>query len=138
MGGSSSSSSSTASTTANTDKRMVIDGNSLGVSSDSSTVNVTALDGGAIDKAGAAVQAALDTVQANDAIQGQNLSGIIGLAGQLFKGGFESLKTSQGQAQTALQTALQSAVQPSATIPNNLLIAGGVAMVALVAIGRKK
>lgn len=136
-GGGSSSSSSTSSNTTNLDKRLVVDGGSVGVSSDSSTVNVSALDGGAIDKAGTVTMAALSTVQANDAIQGQNLGQVIGLAGDLFKGGFEALKTSQGQVNTAYQVAQQQQ-NDKTTLPNNYLIAGGVALVALVAIGRKK
>ena len=43
-----SSSSSTTTTTQNTDKRMVTDGGSVGISSDSSTVNFTSLDAGSI------------------------------------------------------------------------------------------
>lgn len=51
FGGDSSSSSSNQTTTTNVDKRQVVDGQGLGVSSDSSTVNVSQLDGGAIDSA---------------------------------------------------------------------------------------
>lgn len=58
-------SSTSATTTSSTDKRMVID-NGVGVSSDSSTVNVSALDGGAIasafDFAALAGQGASETV----------------------------------------------------------------------------
>jgi len=50
-GGGSSSSSSNATTTQNTDRRQVVDGGSVGVSSDSSTVNVTTLDQGAVKQA---------------------------------------------------------------------------------------
>lgn len=50
-GGGSSSSSSTSTTTKNTDKRQVVDNSSIGVSSDSSTVNVNYTDQGAVNKA---------------------------------------------------------------------------------------
>lgn len=50
-GGESSSSSTTTTETRNTDKRQVVDNQSVGVSSDSSTVNVTMTDQKAIDKA---------------------------------------------------------------------------------------
>lgn len=50
-GGGSSSSSSTATTTQNTDKRQVVDNSSIGVSSDSSTVNVNYTDQGAVNQA---------------------------------------------------------------------------------------
>lgn len=48
FGGDSSSETKNTTSTTNTDKRQVVDGNGLGVSSDSSTVNVNQLDGGAI------------------------------------------------------------------------------------------
>lgn len=67
-GGGSSSSSATTTQTENTDKRMVVD-NGVGVSSDSSTVTVTAVDLGAVSKAfefagasGEAVVGTLDKV----------------------------------------------------------------------------
>lgn len=50
-GGGGGSSSSNTTTTANTDKRQVVDGQSVGVSSDSSTVNVSVLDNGAFSQA---------------------------------------------------------------------------------------
>lgn len=50
-GGDSSSQSSSATTTTNIDKRQVNDGGSVGVTSDSSTVNVSLLDNGAVQKA---------------------------------------------------------------------------------------
>jgi len=50
-GGGSSSSSSNASTTNNTDKRQVVDGGSVGVTADNSTINVTAMDSGAVNSA---------------------------------------------------------------------------------------
>ena len=50
-GGGGSTSSSNATTTQNTDKRQVVDGGSVGVSSDSSTVNVSVTDTGAVKQA---------------------------------------------------------------------------------------
>lgn len=49
------------STTTNLDKRLVVDGGSVGISSDSSTVNMTSLDGGAIDRAFGFAKAGLDS-----------------------------------------------------------------------------
>lgn len=49
------------STTTNLDKRLVVDGGSVGVTSDSSTVNVSSLDGGAIDRAFGFAKAGLDS-----------------------------------------------------------------------------
>lgn len=66
--GGSSSSSSNATTTTNTDKRQVVDNSSIGVSSDSSTVNVYATDDGvvkqAIDLTGGVAAGALDGYRA--------------------------------------------------------------------------
>lgn len=45
------STSSTTNQTLNTDRRQVVDGGSLGLSSDSSTINITSLDAGAISDA---------------------------------------------------------------------------------------
>lgn len=50
-GGGSSSSNETTTTTTSTDKRQVVDNSSIGVSSDSSTVNVYATDDGAVKQA---------------------------------------------------------------------------------------
>mgnify|MGYP001562794894 CR=1 FL=1 len=47
-GGGGNSTSSNATTTSNTDKRQVVDGSSIGVSSDMSTVNVSVTDGDAV------------------------------------------------------------------------------------------
>lgn len=152
-GGGSSSSSSTASTTTNLDKRQVVDGSSIGVSSDSSTVNITALDHGAIDKAGAVVNAALATISANDAIQGESLGnvlslaesntdavisglgGVIGLASELFKGGFDALKTSQDQVNNAYSTATDLK-QSAGSIDNKTLMILGVAAAAAFVMAR--
>ncbi len=74
FGGGNSSSSSTTQTT-QIDKRQVVDGNGVGVSSDSSTVNVSQLDGGAINTAfqfagyglDSAANLMLETIRANRA-----------------------------------------------------------------------
>lgn len=50
-GGSSSSSSANTTSTTNVDKRQVVDNGAIGVSSDSSTVNVSMLDNGAVNHA---------------------------------------------------------------------------------------
>lgn len=61
LDGDSSSSSSNQTTTTNVDKRQVVDGQGLGVSSDSSTVNVSQLDGGAINSAFSFASSGLDS-----------------------------------------------------------------------------
>lgn len=79
-GGSSSSSSASTTETTNIDKRMVVD-QGIGISSDSSTVNVQSLDAGIVNKA-------LDTVAAADATSGEGFARLLNLAEGLFtKGG---------------------------------------------------
>lgn len=68
-GGGSSSSSSSSTSTQNIDKRLVVD-NGVGVSSDSSTVNVNALDAGAIE---ASFQFGRDALTGADALLARGL-----------------------------------------------------------------
>ena len=77
FGGGDSSSSSTNTTTNNTDRRQVVDGGSVGVSSDSSTVNVTSLDAGAI---AAGTNVALASVASNST----NVDHLLAAADKLF------------------------------------------------------
>lgn len=77
-GGGSSSSSSTSNTTS-IDKRMVVD-QGIGITSDSSTVTVEALDAGIVNKA-------LDTVSAADATAGAGFEKLLNLAEGLFTQG---------------------------------------------------
>ncbi|MGQ0750605.1 MAG: hypothetical protein ACT4PS_08730 [Betaproteobacteria bacterium] len=67
------SSSSTQTSTQNIDKRQVVDGASVGVSSDSSTVHVTSTDH-------ASVNAAIDLAKVSTAAQGASLNAILGFA----------------------------------------------------------
>lgn len=101
FGGDSSSNSYSTNTTIATDKRMVID-NGLGVTSDSSTVNVTTLDAGLVGKA-------LETVSAADAVAGDGFARLLGLADKLFSSAGQSLDTVQAGA-LAQVGALKSAV----------------------------
>lgn len=117
-GGGSSSSSSNASTTVTTDKRLAIE-SGIGISSDSSTVNVTTLDAGIVAKA-------LDTVASADATAGQGFDKLLGLADKLFTGGFKALESSQ-----SLTTAAFSAgVNDKAGALDNRTIAIGVVAIA--------
>ncbi len=82
MGSSSSKSASTSNvTTTTTDKRQVVDGGSVGVTADHSTVNVQTIDAGIVKEA-------LDTVKASDATNGEGFEKLLDLASNLFdKGG---------------------------------------------------
>lgn len=84
-GGSSSSSQSSSTNTTNTDKRLVVDGGSLGISSDSSTVNVQTMDAGIVNKA-------LETVAAADATAGEGFDKLLQLTESLFDAGGKMLE----------------------------------------------
>jgi hypothetical protein len=127
-GGSSSSSNQT---TQNTDKRQAVD-QGIAISSDSSTVNVQALDG-------AIVQKALDTVSVADASNAQGFGQLLGLADKLFSGAGNALQTTQaatlaqvGALTTAQNDAKGSIDQKTMTI---LAVAG---VAAVWAFNRKK
>lgn len=125
--GGDSSSSNTTSTTS-TDKRQVVEGGSIGITSDSSTVHVEALDKGI-------VTAALDVVKASDATSGDSLSKIIGLADKLFTGGFKSLESSQALTNDAYSRAT---TDKAGTIDNKTIAILGIAGAAAFALSRKK
>lgn len=93
-GGGGSSSSSSSSTTTNVDKRMVVD-QGIGISSDSSTVTVEALDAGIVEKA-------LDTVAAADATAGAGFEKLLNLADGLFKAGGKLVEQTSETAMAAV------------------------------------
>lgn len=93
-GGGGSSSSSSSSTTTNLDKRMVVD-QGIGISSDSSTVTVEALDAGIVEKA-------LDTVAAADATAGAGFEKLLTLADGLFKAGGQLVQKTSDTAMAAV------------------------------------
>lgn len=155
MGDSSSSSTSTNKTT-NIDKRQVVSDNALGITSDSSTVNVTQLDQGAIKAAGDIAGSALSVVKDANALSGKslndvlnlggrvldsggklfagqndNFNGVLNLAGNLFTGGFKALQTSQAQVGEAYKSAKEIQVN-AGTVDNKYLIAAGMAVIAIV------
>lgn len=125
------SSSSSQQTTQNTDKRQAVE-SGIAISSDSSTVNVQALDG-------AIVQKALDTVSVADASNAQGFGQLLTLADKLFSGAGQALETSQattlaqvGALTTAQNDARGSIDQKTMTI---LAVAG---VAAVWAFNRKK
>lgn len=95
-GGGSKSSSSSATTTTSTDKRIAVE-SGIGISSDSSTVNVQTLDGGIVHKA-------LDTVKASDATAGEGFSQLLGLADKLFTGAEKVISSTQNASLKQLAT----------------------------------
>lgn len=125
-GGSSSSSSSNTTTTQTTDKRMVID-QGIGVSSDSSTVTVNALDGGVVQKA-------LDTVAASDAVAGQGFDKLLTLADKLFTAGGQMVTSTQD---AALKAYSQATTEKAGAIDQKTMIVLAVAGAAVL-MTRKK
>ena len=122
-GGGSSSSSSTSSQTTSIDKRMVVD-NGVGVSSDSSTVTVTATDLGAIDKAFGFASASGDKIVSS-------FDKVVGLADVLLRGSLDAVKTTNGvvsQAYETARTTAAGAIDQKTMIV--LAVAGAVAFVA--------
>jgi len=123
-GGGSKSSSSSATTTTNTDKRIAVE-SGIGISSDSSTVTVEALDG-------AIVQKALDTVQAADATAGQGFSQLLGLADKLFTGAGEVISSTQNASLKQLETLNTAANDSKGTIDQKTMIVLAVAGAAAI------
>jgi hypothetical protein len=126
-GGSSSSSSSNSTTTTNIDKRQVNDNGAVGVTSDSSTVNVSVLDNGAIDKA-------IDLAKSGTTGAYQGISELLGFAKDVIKLQDESAKLISKSAENvgdAYQTAneMSSGQKQLATV--GLVVAGVVGFVAL-------
>lgn len=130
-GGGGGSSSSTASTTTNTDKRIAIQ-DGIGISSDTSTVNVQTLDAGIVNKA-------LDTVSVADASNAQGFTQLLSLADKFMQGAGEIITTTQ--ATTMAQVGALSTAQNDSrgTIDQKTMIALAVAGVgAIWAFNRKK
>lgn len=122
-GGGSSSSSSTSTQTISTDKRMVVD-NGVGVSSDSSTVTVTAVDLGAVSKAfefaGASGQAVVGT-----------LDKVLKLADTVLTGSLTAAKDSTALVSQAYETAENT--KGGSIDQKTMMVLAGVAAVAFVA-----
>lgn len=75
--GGDSSTSSAQTTTNNTDKRLVVSDYGIGLSSDSSTVNITTTDQGAMYSSFQFGKKALDTVDVNNAMNGANYESLL-------------------------------------------------------------
>lgn len=125
-GGGSESSTSTATTTTSIDKRMVVD-NGVGVSSDSSTVHVTATDLGAIGRAFDFATGA-----------GQSVTGtmdkVLGLADVILKGSIDAVKGTNAVVSQAYETAKTT---QQGSIDQKTMIVLAVAGAAAYVMGRK-
>lgn len=132
--GGSSSASSTSTETTNIDKRLVVDGSSVGVSSDSSTVNVTAtsLDGGAVN-------AAIDLAKVSSESGNKNVAEVLGFVrdtfGDVLKVAGENLKGTQGAFQQATEAVKGAFIaQADISTGQRAMVAGGLILAGIVAI----
>ncbi len=134
-GGGGGSSSSSSQSTNQVDRRQVVDNGSVGVSSDTSTVNVSILDQGAIAGARDIAANALALVAASDQQTGQNLSTVLGFARDVFTTGIGVLDKAGKQidAQTGLIAKAYDNAQGEGT-QKNLVAAAALATVAIVAV----
>lgn len=133
MGGSSKSSSSSnqTTTTNNIDRRQVVAENGLGVSSDSSTINITTLDAGI-------VQSAIDAVKAGDATNGDGFARLLDLADKMFAGAGDIIGKAQDTTLSQIAQLNQARNDQNGKIDQKtLIIVGGIALGAL-AVTRKK
>lgn len=126
-GGGSSSSSSTATTTQNTDKRQVVDNQSVGVSSDSSTVNVQMTDLGAISSA-------MQMLSNGGQGISDSFDKVIGLADTLLKGSLDTVKTSNAVVSQAYETAQTTT---NGSIDQKTMIVLAVAAAGAFVLGKK-
>lgn len=129
-GGDSSSSSSTSSNTTNVDRRLVNE-SGIGISSDSSTINIQNLDGEIVKKA-------LDTVNVADAASSQGFTQLLGLADKLFTGAGQVLQTSQTATLAQVGALNQAQNDSRGSIDQKTLIVIAVAGAAAYAYSRKK
>lgn len=128
-GDSGSSSSSTSSTTTNnTDRRLVVDGSSAGVSANSSTVNVTQTDHGAISSAMQILSAGQDRT-------GDSFDRVVGLADTLLRGSLSVVQDSTGVVSQAYETARNT--QTGSIDQKTMIVLGIAGAVAVVAWSKK-
>lgn len=127
-GGGGSSSSSSSQQTNQIDRRQVIDAGSVGVSSDSSTVNVNVLDQGIVTRA-------LDLVQAGDQETGKSVASVLGFAKEVFASGLGVLDKAgkHVETQSALVAKAYDGAQGEGT-QKNLLAVAAIASVVIVAV----
>lgn len=153
FGGDSLSSSSSSTSTTNIDKRQVVDGSSVGVTSDSSTVNVSVLDHGAFaDAVALADRAVTETLKASAAanalnsgdfdkvlnltssstkMAGDSLDKVLGFAGSVLKLTGDSAKVVEKSA-TNISDAYKTAAEISTG--QRLVVAGGLVLAGIVAV----
>lgn len=125
MGGKSSSSSSSSSSTQNVDRRVVADNQATAISSDASTINITATDSGAVN-------AAIDLAKTGTDAASQNYLALLGLTEGIL---VETSKVIDKNASAAADayTKAQSSVT-GATDDRKLLMIGALLVGGVVAV----
>ncbi len=124
---SSSSSTSTTTTTQNVDKRQVVDSNSVGVSSDMSTVNVTATDFNSVARS-------FDLAKTSSEQGKDTINKALGYTGEVLKFAADAAKIVQSSAANvgdAYKTAQDSATGLRFVVAAGMVIAGIVAVTQL-------
>lgn len=134
LGGGGGSSSSSASTTTTVDKRLALQ-SGVGISSDSSSVTVNALDGGAIAAAAGAINSAIDLAKSGDSTSGKNYTDLLGLTGNVI----DKLLGSLGEDRKLVDKSIQSYTPTTsggteAAQQKALLIGAGILVAGFVAI----
>lgn len=133
MSGSKSSSSSSSNTTntTNIDRRQVMSDGAIGVTSDSSTINIESMDAGVVNKA-------LDVVASNDTIAGQGFTQLLILADKMFNAGGTILQKTADttMAQVGALTTAQNDAK-GAIDQKTMMILAGVAAAAFIASKQK-
>lgn len=133
MSGSKSSSSSSSNTTntTNIDRRQVMSDGAIGVTSDSSTINIESMDAGVVNKA-------LDVVASNDTIAGQGFTQLLTLADKMFNAGGTILQKTADttMAQVGALTTAQNDAK-GAIDQKTMMILAGVAAAAFIASKQK-
>lgn len=128
-GGGGSSKSSSTTTTQTTDKRMVVD-TGIGISSESSNVNVTTLDAGIVNKA-------LDTVQVSDATNKAGFTGLLELADKLFTQGGALLESTQQTTLAQIESINAAANDREGAIDQKTIIVLAIAGAAALVLTKK-
>ena len=118
------SSSSVATTSTSMDKRIAVE-SGIGISSDSSTITINALDAPIVNHA-------LDAIIANDATQGASFSQLLGLADKLFTGAGAVIEKTQDTTLKQLDTINTAASNKSGAIDQKTMIVLAVAGAAVL------
>lgn len=130
-----SSSSQSAQTTTNVDKRQVVSDSAVGVSSDSSTVNISTLDSGAVN-------AAISLAASADGQSGENYRNLLELTGGVFKEAFKVIDKNAemvGHVSGTVSDAYKTANSATTAGDNaKMLAVAGLVVVGLVAIRKAR